>query len=75
MYIKDPKNTNARETYKSLNKIVKREIKVFKKKKLEHKIQLMEQDFHQNNSYNLFKTVKELEGISKMTIHAVTDKQ
>ena len=58
MYIKDPKNTNARETYKSLNKIVKREIKVFKKKKLEHKIQLMEQDFHQNNSYNLFKTVK-----------------
>ena len=73
--MKDPKNTNARETYKSLNKIVKREIKVFKKKKLEHKIQLMEQDFHQNNSYNLFKTVKELEGIPKKTIHAVFDKQ
>ena len=75
MYIKDPKNTNARETYKSLNKIVKREIKVFKKKKLEHKIQLMEQDFHQNNSYNLFKTVKGFEGIPKKTIHAVIDKQ
>ena len=35
----------------------------------------MEQDFHQNNSYNLFKTVKELEGIPKKTIHAVIDKQ
>ena len=58
MCIKDPKNTNAKEIYKSLNKIVKREIKVFKKKKLEHKIQLMEQDFYQNNSCNLFKTVK-----------------
>ena len=74
MYIKDPNSTNARKTYKSLNKIVKREIKVFKKEKLEHKIQLMEQDFHQNNSYNLFKTVKELEGTSKKTIHAVIDK-
>ena len=75
MYIKDPKNTNARETYKLLNKIVKREIKVFKKKKIEHKIQLMELDFHQNNSYNLFKTVKELEGTLKKTVHAVIDKQ
>ena len=35
----------------------------------------MEQDFHQNSSYNLFKTVKELEGISKKTIHAVIEKQ
>ena len=75
MYINDPKNTNARETYKSLNKIVKREIKVLKKKKLQHKIQLLEQDFHQNNSYNLFKIVKELEGTPKKTIHAVIDKQ
>ena len=48
---------------------------MLKKKKLEYKIQLMEQDFHQNSSYNLFKTVKELEGISKTTIHAVIDKQ
>ena len=35
----------------------------------------MEQDFQQNNSYNLFKTVKELEGIPKKTIHAVIHKQ
>ena len=35
----------------------------------------MEQDFHQSSSYNLFKTVKELEGISKKVIHAVIDKQ
>ena len=35
----------------------------------------MEQDFHQNNSYSLFKTVEELEGIPKKTIHAVIEKQ
>ena len=75
VYLKDPNNTNARETYKSLNKLVKRGIKTFKKKKLEHKIQMMEQDFYQNNSYNLFKSVKELEGIPKKAIHTVTDKQ
>ena len=62
--LKDPNNANARETYKSLNKLVKRGIKTFKKKKLEHKI-----------SYNLFKSVKELEGIPKKIIHTVTDKQ
>ena len=70
-----PHQTPVSFTYKALNKIVKQEIKVFKKKKLEHKIQLMEQDFHQNNSYNLFKTVKGFEGIPKKTIHAVIDKQ
>ena len=75
MYLKDPNNTHARETYKSLNKLVKRGIKTFKKKKLENKTQMMEQDFHQNNSYNLFKSVKELEGIPQKTIHTVTDKQ
>ena len=36
---------------------------------------MMEQDFHQNNSYNLFKSVKELEGFPRKTIHTVTDKQ
>ena len=35
----------------------------------------MEQDFHQNNSYNLFKTVKDLEGAPKKTIHTIIDKQ
>ena len=75
VHIKDPNNFNARETYKSLNKIVKRETKNFKKKKLEQKIQAMEQDFHKNNSYNLFKTVKDLEGAPKKTIHTIIDKQ
>ena len=31
--------------------------------------------FPPNNSYNLFKSVKELEGIPKKNIHTVTDKQ
>ena len=35
----------------------------------------MEQDFHKNNSYNLFKTVKDLEGAPKKTIHTIIDKQ
>ena len=38
----------------------------------------MEQDFHKNNSYNLFnlfRTVKELEEAPKKTIHTIIDKQ
>ena len=30
-YIKDPENTNTKETYKSLDKAVKQEIKIMKK--------------------------------------------
>ena len=59
VHIKDPNNFNTRETYKSLHKVVKQEIKNFKKKKLEQKIQATEQDFHKNNSYNLLETLKE----------------
>ena len=32
----------------------------------------MEQDFHKNNSYNLFKTVKDLEGAQKKIIQSLT---
>ena len=35
----------------------------------------MEHVFHQNNTYNLFETVTELEGIPKNTFHTVIDKQ
>ena len=34
----------------------------------------MEYDFHQNNSYNVCKTIKELAGIPKNTMHIVIDK-
>ena len=73
-YIANPENTNTRETYKSLNKIVKRDIKAFKKAKLEQRIRMLEEDFKHNNSYNLFKSVKELEGIPKKSIPTIIDK-
>lgn len=73
-YIKDPKNTNTKESYKSFNKVVKKETKILQKKISEQNTRLMEYDFHQNNSCNLFKTVKELERIPQNTMHIVIDK-
>ena len=73
-YIKDPKNTNTKESYKSFNKVVKKETKILQKKISEQNTRLMEYDFHQNNSCNLFKTVKELERIPQSTMHIVIDK-
>ena len=78
-FIKDPDNVVVKERYRSLNKAVKREIKLFKKKKLDSKIQQMERDLCNNNSYNLYKNVGELEGrsrkpINSSTINKVTNK-
>lgn len=57
-YIKDPKNTNTKESYKSFNKVVKKETKILQKKISEQNTRLMEYDFHQNNSCNLLKLSK-----------------
>ena len=59
------RKTNTKETQQSFNKTVKQGIKIFEKKILEQNIQLMKHDFHQNNSQNLFKTVRELQQVPK----------
>ena len=44
-YIKDPKNTNTKESYKSLNKVVKKETKIFQKKISEQNTRPMNMTF------------------------------
>ncbi|XP_066934865.1 uncharacterized protein [Clytia hemisphaerica] len=45
--------------YRELNKDVKKSINKHKKENLEKKVVQMENDFQRNNSFNLFKTVRE----------------
>ncbi len=72
-FINNPRDIE--EQYRTLNKSVKKEIQKFKSQKLESKITQMENDFQNNNSNNLFKTVKELEGKPKKPIITINDKQ
>lgn len=44
-YIKDPKNTNTKESYKSFNKVVKKETKILQKKISEQNTRLMDMTF------------------------------
>ena len=50
-------------------------IKQQKRANLEQKIQSMENDLKNNNSHNLFKTVRQLEGKRKKAISAIKDKE
>ena len=58
-------NSNSRthkERYEKLNKDVKAAVKKVKQDNLEKIVCSLEQDFINNNSKNLFKTVREPEG-------------
>ena len=48
-----------------MNGIVKKEIKEAKRIQLDEKIRKLEDDFRKNDSHNLFKSVRELEGKSR----------
>ena len=69
-FINNPRDNDIKEHYRKLNKSVKKEIQ-----KLESKITQMKNDFQNNNSYNIFKSVKELEGKPKKPIIIINDKQ
>ena len=56
------------QEYNRVNRIVKREAKKAKRKQLDEKIIKLEHDFRNNNSHNLFKTVRELEGKPKKSL-------
>jgi len=55
-------NDECKEIYRKLNKDVKKAVKKQKNDNLQCKIQEMEEDFKKNNSYKLFKMVRQLEG-------------
>ena len=72
--LNNPNNTIIRDQYRHLNKEVKKETKACKLKEIEKKVEQMEEDFKKNNSHNLFKMVKELEGKPKKCFSVVKDK-
>ena len=50
------------QEYKRENRMVKKEVKKAKRKQLDEKIKKLEDDFKNNDSHSLFKTIRELEG-------------
>ena len=61
--------------YRNLNKQVKKAVKRIKEENLEKKVLKLEDDFKKNNSRNLFRTVRELEGKPKKALALAKDKK
>ena len=64
-----PANSTLRKQYNDLNKQVKRVVRKEKTTQLENKIKKLEDDYKNNKSNNLFRTVRELEGKAKKVSH------
>jgi len=73
--LNNPQSKEKKLLYKQLNKSVKHAVKMQKNCSLEKKIEQLELDFKQNNSHNLFKTVRDIEGKPRKAMSAVKDKQ
>ena len=69
------KASSAPLRYRNLNKEVKAKVKQIKQVNLENKVTGLEEDSKANNSKNLFKTVRELEGRPRKSLKMVKDKQ
>lgn len=61
-YLKQPANNESRENYRIINRSVKSEVSRQKRLTIEKKVEQLERDFISNNSHNLFKMVREMEG-------------
>ena len=72
--MQQPKSAILKEEYKMLNTEVKERVKKIKQNQLENKIKQLEIDFRANNSYNLFKMVRDLSGKPRKTLNVVKDK-
>ena len=70
----NPADKVMAEQYKELNKVVKTAVKEQKAKNLQAQIEELEADFKSNNSHNLFKSVREMEGKSKKVYNAIRDR-
>ena len=73
--IQNPRYEFHQETYRKLNKEVKKVVKRIKTENLQKKVLSLEEDFKTNNSRNLFKTVRELEGHKRKSLTMVKDRQ
>ena len=73
--IKNPRSATHQARYRKRNKEVKTAVKKIKQENLEKKVAHLEEDFKANNSRNLFKTVRELEGWPRKSLTMVKDKQ
>ena len=62
------------DEYKEVNRLVKRAVKQTKRRRLERKILKLENDFRKNDSHELFKAVRELEGKPRKSLMAVKNK-
>lgn len=72
--MQNPQQGELKEQYKTLNRKVKLAVKKRKRRILEERIEKLEEDFRMNNSHDLFKTDRELEGRPKKPITAIQDK-
>ena len=57
-----PDDAGKQIEYRKLNKTVKKLIQKQKRENLQNKIMTLEEDFAKNNTHNLFRSVRELEG-------------
>ena len=73
--IAHPQSQEKKLLYKTLNSNVKTAVKVKKNCSLENSIEQLEIDYKQNNSHNLFRAVRELEGQPKKALSTIKDKQ
>ena len=75
--IQKPRSEIHQETYRKLNKEVKKAVKRIKVENLQKKVLSLEEDFKTNNSiiFNLFKTERELEGRQRKSLTMVKDRQ
>ncbi|KAK3892506.1 hypothetical protein Pcinc_003737 [Petrolisthes cinctipes] len=73
-YLKQPSNNELRENYRTINRQVKSEVLQQKRLTMEKKVEQLERDFKNNNSHNLFKTVRELEKKPYRQLNTIKDK-
>ena len=71
--LNSPNDEAKREEYIKLNHEVKKAVKRQKNNNIQEKVEEIEMDFKMNNSHNLFKHVREIEGKGKKPFSMVKD--
>ena len=70
-----PDDAEKQIEYRKLNKTVKKLIQKQKRENLQNKIMTLEEDFAKNNTHNLFRSVRELEGKKQKSCMVLKDSQ
>ena len=70
-----PDDAEKQIEYRKLNKTVKTLIQKQKRENLQNKIMTLEEDFAKNNTHNLFRSVRELEGKKQKSCMVLKDSQ